>query len=541
MRFCDLTVKARLTFGFGVILAVVGLSIALTAYSLAGIEDKSLQIKNDTLPYTVLADELAFDTVQVQQFLTDVSATHDPEGYQDAQEAAKGFLDGLAKFEAKSRRENDTKSLEAIADMRTDFARFYELGKKMANAYLTLGMTQGNVLMEDFDKTSASITAKVQKFRAVQIERGNSLTSATVATVKRVEGSSIAAGLFILALGLLVSFLISRSITVPLRETVRVIEGIAKGDMTVRAACDSKDELGALAAAVNLMAEETNRVLSSVVTASGRLAAASAELQSGSAQISANIEEVASQSSSVAHASGEMAETSGEIARNCARAAGSSAQVNGSAQRGSTIIQGTVQGMQQISDRVRQSAECVTKLGVQSEQIGEIIGTIEDIADQTNLLALNAAIEAARAGEQGRGFAVVADEVRALATRTTKATKDIGEMICAIQREIKEAVCGMDSGMEEAAKGTGEAAKSSAALDEILEQIGAVSGQINQIATAAEEQSATTTEVSRLLQQINRAVEESATGVQLSSAAAGQLAQIAEELQGEVRYFTLAV
>jgi methyl-accepting chemotaxis protein len=196
--------------------------------------------------------------------------------------------------------------------------------------------------------------------------------------------------------------------------------------------------------------------------------------------------------------------------------------------------------MQQISDRVRQSADCVTKLWTQSEQIGEIIGAIEEIADQTNLLALNAAIEAARAGDQGRGFAVVADEVRVLATRTTKATKDIGEMIGAIQKEIKEAVAGMTLGVDEASRGTEEASKSGAALEDILSQIETITGQINQIATSAEEQSATTTGVSAILQQINHAVGETAQGVQLSSDAAGNLAKIAEDLQERVHYFNLA-
>jgi methyl-accepting chemotaxis protein len=188
---------------------------------------------------------------------------------------------------------------------------------------------------------------------------------------------------------------------------------------------------------------------------------------------------------------------------------------------------------------VTRSAQSVTKLGTQSEQIGEIIGTIEDIADQTNLLALNAAIEAARAGEQGRGFAVVADEVRALATRTTNATRDIGEMISAIQKEIREAVSGMELGVKEAAKGTEEAAKSGSALETILSQVGAVSGQIGQIATAAEEQSATTTEVSTTLQRMNRAVEEASAGVRISSSAATQLAVVAEELQRKVQQFKL--
>jgi methyl-accepting chemotaxis protein len=539
MSISGLGIKGRLAVGFWTILAVVALSVVVTLFALQGIGTKSQLIKEESFPFTVAADELAFDTVQVQQFLTDVSATHDPDGYKDAERAAKGFQDGLARFEEKARREDDAKSLQAIKEMREEFNAYYLLGQMMANAYVTQGMAAGNVIMKDFDKSSEEITEKVKKFRLQQIQQGNDSAASMAGTVGRLQKSFAGVGLLVVALGLIISYVISRSITEPLALAVEVIEEIAKGDLTVRMPADSGGEIGVLADRVNGMVRDMNEVLASVVAASQTLASASDELKSSSGQVAANMEEVASQSFAVAQASGEMAETSSDIARNCSMAAGSSAEVNGSVQRSSATIQGTVRGMQQVSARVTQSAQSVTKLGTQSEQIGEIIGTIEDIADQTNLLALNAAIEAARAGEQGRGFAVVADEVRALATRTTNATRDIGEMISAIQKEIREAVSGMELGVEEAAKGTEEAAKSGSALETILSQIGAVSGQIGQIDTAAEEQSATTTEVSMTLQRMNRSVEEATAGVQISSTAAGQLAVVAEELQRKVQQFKL--
>jgi methyl-accepting chemotaxis protein len=151
--------------------------------------------------------------------------------------------------------------------------------------------------------------------------------------------------------------------------------------------------------------------------------------------------------------------------------------------------------MRKIADRVQNTARTVDSLGERSDQIGAIVATIEDIADQTNLLALNAAIEAARAGEMGRGFAVVADEVRALAERTTKATREIGEMIKAIQSETKSAVAAMNQGVQEVEAGTHDAERSGAALEQILAEIDAVTDQVKQISTAAEEQSATTGEI----------------------------------------------
>jgi len=203
------------------------------------------------------------------------------------------------------------------------------------------------------------------------------------------------------------------------------------------------------------------------------------------------------------------------------------------------VVSETITVMHSISERVTNSAKAVESLGARSDQIGAIVGTIEDIADQTNLLALNAAIEAARAGEQGRGFAVVADEVRALAERTTKATREIGSMIKAIQQETKGAVVAMEEGVHEVSKGTEKAAESGQALEQILQQINDVTTQIHQVATAAEEQTATTSEISNNMHQITEVVSQTASGAQESAAAAHQLAELAEDLRRIVKQFKL--
>ncbi|HIJ81904.1 MAG TPA: methyl-accepting chemotaxis protein, partial [Desulfuromonadales bacterium] len=185
------------------------------------------------------------------------------------------------------------------------------------------------------------------------------------------------------------------------------------------------------------------------------------------------------------------------------------------------------------------SAQTVESLGVRSEHIGQIIGTIEDIADQTNLLALNAAIEAARAGDQGKGFAVVADEVRALAERTSRATREIGEMIKGIQSETKSAVSLMEEGVKEVEKGALSSQQSSKALNMILEQIGEVTMQINQIATAAEEQTATTSEITMNVHQVTEVVFQTARGASETATAAAQLNGNALELQQLVSKFKI--
>ncbi|WP_041532193.1 methyl-accepting chemotaxis protein [Pelobacter propionicus] len=341
------------------------------------------------------------------------------------------------------------------------------------------------------------------------------------------------------AIGMVLAFAISRMITVPLVAGVDAANRIASGDLTVDVRSSSSDEVGQLMSAMKHMVENLRTMIARTVEIAGSIASASTQLQSTSEQIATGAEEVANQTNTVATASEEMSHTSTDIARNCSMAADASRQTTESANDGARVVHETITGMNIIAERVQQSSRTVEALGARSDQIGQIVGTIEDIADQTNLLALNAAIEAARAGEQGRGFAVVADEVRALAERTTKATREIGEMIKSIQNETREAVRAMGEGVREVEKGTESSRKSGQALEDILGRINEVGMQINQIATAAEEQTATTSEVSMNIQQITEVVHQSARGAEETANAASQLAQQANDLQGLVSSFRL--
>ncbi|SNB46824.1 methyl-accepting chemotaxis protein [Geobacter sp. DSM 9736] len=344
----------------------------------------------------------------------------------------------------------------------------------------------------------------------------------------------------VVAAGLVLAFVIARLISAPIRDLSQKASAIAGGDLSIVVEQRSRDEVGELTGAFASMVQSLRSLISNVIETSQQVASSANQLQGTSTQLAVGAEEVVAQAGTVATASEEMAATAGEIAENCTRAAASSRQAEESANTGSTVIRAAIDGMERIAGQVKGAAGTVESLGARSEQIGAIIGTIEDIADQTNLLALNAAIEAARAGEQGRGFAVVADEVRALAERTTKATREIGEMIKSIQQETKLAVTAIDEGVREVARGSEDAAKSGQALREILQKIEEVSTQVSQIATAAEQQTATTHEITSNIHQINEVVQQSATGAQQSSGAAGELARCAGELQTMVRRFKLA-
>ncbi len=340
---------------------------------------------------------------------------------------------------------------------------------------------------------------------------------------------------------LLLCYFISRGITRTLGYVDKNLEEMSSGggDLTRRLNVERDDETGSLASSFNHFLDNLKEIVIRINQNAVEVASSADNLNSTSASIASGTEKAASQSTAVAIACEEMAATSAEIAQNCIRTVDISTRATQTALDGSEIVNHAVQSIQRIAVKVQQSAKTVESLGSRSEQIGNIVGTIEDIADQTNLLALNAAIEAARAGEQGRGFAVVADEVRALAERTTKATREIGEMIKTIQKETKSAVSAMEEGVQEVERGTEDASRSGKALEEILNQIGDVTSQINQIATAAEQQTATTNEISKSMHEITQVVSGASHSSQDTARAAGELARMAEELKRIVAQFRM--
>ena len=341
------------------------------------------------------------------------------------------------------------------------------------------------------------------------------------------------------ALGGLFSGLLLWTVSDALSRVAGYLATLTSGDLSKPIAARRNNEISAIIRSLDSLQTTMRTIISQISDTSQSVALTSQDLNENSRQIAVSTEHVAGQTNTVAVASEEMSATSGEIAHNCLNAAENSSRAREAAQAGVDIVRRTIDGMERIAGRVRDAAHTVEGLGARSDQIGQIVSTIEDIADQTNLLALNAAIEAARAGEQGRGFAVVADEVRALAERTTRATREIAEMIKAIQGETRKAVAAIEEGVAEAEQGTETSISSGRALEQILSQVNDVTMQINQIATAAEEQTATTGEISANIMQITRAVQQAAHSASETAGAAARLAGQAGELQRTVGRFTL--
>ena len=343
-----------------------------------------------------------------------------------------------------------------------------------------------------------------------------------------------------IALSFIVVSIVAKSMLSSLRSLEEGVMGALDGDLTKRSGLRSSDEIGRVGEHTDAFLDKLLDTVTLFSTSSVVVSNTAFTLEKATKEMMAGVEEAAVQVGSVATASEQMSGTSSEIAQNCASAAKSSENANSAAMAGESVINETVNVMNRINDIVKTSASIIEGLGSRSDQIGEIIDLIDDIADQTNLLALNAAIEAARAGEHGRGFAVVADEVRKLAEKTSAATKQIGDTIKAMQSDAKQAVISMDRGVKEVAVGTEEARKSGAALEDILKQIGTVSNEIGQIAVASEEQTATVNEIATSIHQMSGVMGGTANNVSQNSGAISELAKLSHELSTITRQYRLA-
>ena len=311
----------------------------------------------------------------------------------------------------------------------------------------------------------------------------------------------------------------------------------ADGDLTVHLQHQRDDEIGQLYRGFNRAVSNIRDLFAQVQRAVSSTVSASTQISSATEELAAGAQEQSTQASEVAAAVEEMARTIVENAQNANETATVARQNGQLAQDGGRVVTQTVEKIREIAEVVGQSAQTVERLGASSQEVGQIVKVIDEIADQTNLLALNAAIEAARAGEQGKGFAVVADEVRQLAERTTEATKQIAEMIQTIQAETDEAVQAMQRGTEEVETGIRLADEAGASLEQIVGQTQQTEDLISQIASASEEQSTTSEQISRSVEAISTVAEESARGLGDIAHSTDDLNRLMEQLQKLVAQF----
>jgi PAS domain S-box-containing protein len=322
-----------------------------------------------------------------------------------------------------------------------------------------------------------------------------------------------------------------------IQEIKDVQTSIDNADLDTQFNTSREDEIGRLQDSFDRFVSTLRDALLQVSESATSVASASTEISSSTEEMAAGSTEQTTQSEEIAAAVEQMAKSIAVNSENASEAAQTAKQAKTAAEQGGKLVANTVVEMKQIANVVREAAGTIQNLGRSSDQIGEIIEVIEHIADQTNLLALNAAIEAARAGEQGRGFAVVADEVRKLAEQTTKATKQIAGMIQHIQAESHGAVSSMANATSKVDEGIILADQAGASLKEIVEISQNVTQMVTEIAVANEEQSSTSEEISKNMEAIATVTQETSSGIQQIARAADDLQHLTEILQRCVSHF----
>jgi len=373
--------------------------------------------------------------------------------------------------------------------------------------------------------------------------RGNKDTGELLVRIERSE--TILTAVFILGVFIgsgILYFLrkLTLSIAKPLDSLVKAANEIANGDLSTEIKdVTAGNEVGELAEDFNKMVKSLRALIGNVRDGVAQLTASSEEMAVSSAQIVTGSHEQNSKSTQVAAASHELSATIVEVARNATEAAISAKEANSAAMLGSEIVDRSVESINSIANITKDTAQMMTNLGHLSNEVGKIIQVIEDIASQTNLLALNAAIEAARAGEQGRGFAVVADEVRKLAEKTTKATKEIGTTIKTIQEYTDSAVMSMQNEVTVVEEGVGYVRNAGAALKEIVSQVEEVSTLIQHIATASEQQTTAADQISADIEVVTNITGGAATGAQQIAKTSQNIANLASDLHTTIGKFKL--
>jgi len=417
-------------------------------------------------------------------------------------------------------------AFDKINDQVRELSR--ENGNKRA---FDLSSTDGRTLSDDAEAKLTRIVEKNLEELQGEVAAAENSYRAALTLILVIIGAGVSGGVFL-------AWLIVSGIVRGIKPAVERAKQIAEKDLTADPLpVRTKDEVGQLCAAVNEMSNALNTIVGDVRSSASDVAAASTEIAATAEQVSAGVDEQSDQITQVASAVEEMSRSISEVATSSNDASSNANAAGSAAQEGGQVVSQTIADMQDIDKTVSEAAGAVRQLGKRGEQIGAVITVINDIADQTNLLALNAAIEAARAGEHGRGFAVVADEVRKLADRTTKATEEIAGSITAIQDETTAAVDTMTAGTERVKAGVQQAGKAGESLSAIVDQAGSVSGMINTIAASAEEQSAASTQISQNIQSIKSVADQNAQAVTQSATAATELSQKAENLQAMVAEF----
>jgi methyl-accepting chemotaxis protein len=404
------------------------------------------------------------------------------------------------------------------------------------------GKNQGH--LNQFDgplyDTIDPISGKISELVNLQLDVAKAEYAGIEARQIRVRNAFIGGGALLLLLIGLLARVVNGSIVLPLESLRNAMEqAAADADLRVAVPIQGKDEIARIAGAFNGMLASFRTVLGKVVDSSTQVAAAAEQMAAISEQTQRGTSRQLQETDSVASAMSEMVSTIHDVAGNALQASQSAQQADRLSHQGQQRMEDVVGAIRRMAGELRGTTAVVQSLRSESENIGSVLDVIRGVAEQTNLLALNAAIEAARAGEQGRGFAVVADEVRTLASRTQASTQQIQEMIGRLQTTAQESAVAMERGASVADQTAHSAGEAGDTIREVADEVGHISEMSMQIASAAKQQGGVAEEINRNLLAINHVAQDSAAGAGQAASASGQLARLAGDLQSQVKRFRL--
>ena len=383
---------------------------------------------------------------------------------------------------------------------------------------------------KDMTEYGASILGLSDELYKIQLERRDS-ESATANSMQLITT------LLVLLFGITAAVIITRQITVPLRETLAVVDRIAGGDLTQNLRVTRRDELGVLQQGIARMGTTLRELISGIRDGVSQIASAAEELSAVTEQTSAGVNSQKIETDQVATAMHEMTATVQEVARNAEQASQAAAAADNEAREGDTVVNQAIDQIERLAVEVGRSTEAMTVLQQESDKIGSVMDVIKAVAEQTNLLALNAAIEAARAGDAGRGFAVVADEVRGLAQRTQKSTEEIQTLVAALQSGTQHVASVMHNSRTLTDSSVTLTRQAGTSLQGITRTVSNIQSMNQQIAAAAEQQSAVAEEISRSIVNVRDVSEQTAAASDETAKSSVELARLGNQLQEMVSHF----
>jgi len=550
----NLSLKAKLVGNAAILLLLLILSSAYAIYSMNQIGHELYTIAEQDIPLTEKLGKIAThqleQAVQFERALNYAGLSQQDNPSSRFSKALKAFGERTQQIEAEILEAEsiaEAAMAEAHGDTRKEFESVSNALKKIEGEHkryiehvhtlfskLEAGDRQGAEQLaekttheeERLNRELESLLAKVGQFTE---------TSAKNAEAHEHTAISILIGIAIVSIifGIIASSFITNMIINAIRKAITT----ASGDLTQAIQIESKDEVGELLMAMNGMRNKLLGMLADISDTTTQLSTASEEMSVVTAQTSQTIQNQRSETEQVATAMNEMTATVKEVAANITRTASSANEANEQTLEGTRVVQQAIEQIGELATQLETSSQAISEVDQQSEAISTVLDVIKGIAEQTNLLALNAAIEAARAGEQGRGFAVVADEVRTLASRTQQSTEEINVIIEKLQHGSRRAVAVMEQSRELSKTAVDCASQSGTALSLIAEAVREISQMSTQIANAAEEQSAVSEEVNRNIVKINDMSAETATGATQTAEASQGLATMAVQLKGVVAQF----